>query len=264
MQNKRRSRLNYDKAFNNVVVSRRKRGKRHMIEALTRRKLWGAALLLSCFFVMFTPSHALSFELRPVPKIGYCLFGEQRFDIIAIAVIGEIADGMAAELENKIQEVQNLIPMWNERDNKNYKLCQVDFQSPGGDVFEAMKIGRMIRRNGLETWTGFSTSYCYSACVLAFSGGIFRFAFENDIGIHSFYSPSFIGTQDYENSEVFFDKVYTEVENFLREMRVPRAILDQMVSISFQHLRHLTTQSLIDIGFLGFDPVYDQVTPRAP
>jgi len=125
-----------------------------------------------------------------------------------------------------------------------------------------MKLGRIIRKRGLETWTSFNDSYCYSACVLAFAGGVVRIATDDQIGVHSFYSPEFLGTEAYQEIEEVYEIVSNDIREYLNEMRVSSVILDLMTATSYRSIRHLSMRTLIDIGFIGFDPVYDQMMPR--
>src|ERR1700694_4156912 len=66
--------------------------------------------------------------------------------------------------------------------------------SPGGNLFEGMKLGRVIRKHSLFTTVGkinpkpkgdVLPAHCLSACTLAFLGGEFRFWKDGSIfGVH--------------------------------------------------------------------------------
>jgi hypothetical protein len=85
----------------------------------------------------------------------------------------------------------------------DYRTTNVRFNSPGGSVLEALKLGRFIRQSNFTTLVGedfpidrsnpegYSTqkSECHSACVYAFAGGVRRFADDKSLGIHQFYRP---------------------------------------------------------------------------
>jgi hypothetical protein len=78
----------------------------------------------------------------------------------------------------------------------------IRFNSPGGDVIEALKFGQFLRKSNWDTFVGEATvwkgisdsttqqSRCYSACVYAFAGGVHRTAADNSVGIHQFYRDS--------------------------------------------------------------------------
>jgi hypothetical protein len=72
----------------------------------------------------------------------------------ALIVTGEFTPGIAAAVEQSIAASPS--------------VRIVVFESPGGDINEAMRIGRAIRQNGLET--GVATE-CSSACTYSFIAG---------------------------------------------------------------------------------------------
>jgi hypothetical protein len=68
------------------------------------------------------------------------------------------------------------------------------FDSPGGSVIEALKLGQFLREKDWDTFVGedlydSQKSSCYSACVYAFAGGVQRTAQDKSVGIHQFYRP---------------------------------------------------------------------------
>jgi hypothetical protein len=66
--------------------------------------------------------------------------------------------------------------------------------SPGGNMFEGMELGKVIRKWNLRAHVGQRTTernsqggICYSACSLAFLGGEFRFVSkDSNFGVHQF------------------------------------------------------------------------------
>ncbi len=87
----------------------------------------------------------------------------------------------------------------NEKPPKNIR-----FDSPGGNVLEALKLGQFLRQLNWDTFVGEQSaiipgshlsqyktqkSSCYSACVYAFAGGVHRDAADRSVGIHQFYRP---------------------------------------------------------------------------
>lgn len=76
----------------------------------------------------------------------------------------------------------------------------VQFDSPGGNLLAAIKLGELIRAAKLDTsvggtvfhqnggmWSGTRPGICASACAYAFLGGKMRIASGNEIGVHQFY-----------------------------------------------------------------------------
>lgn len=66
------------------------------------------------------------------------------------------------------------------------------FNSPGGNVGSALRLGRMIRAAGLDTLQ-LRQLQCASACSLAFLGGVHRGAEPGSIGIHRAWLKSVDG-----------------------------------------------------------------------
>lgn len=70
------------------------------------------------------------------------------------------------------------------------KRTVVVLNSDGGAVTEALKIGRDLRRNDVDTFIP-SDAHCLSACILAFVGGAHRTVADTGaLGSHQFYWPA--------------------------------------------------------------------------
>ncbi len=95
-----------------------------------------------------------------------------------LVVTGEFAEGIAEAVEQSLAA------------SRSVRI--VVFESPGGDVEEAMRIGRDIKQNGLET--GVATE-CSSACTYSFVAGRKRILLPGgQLGFHAcqkvvWYSP---------------------------------------------------------------------------
>lgn len=137
------------------------------------------------------------------------------------------------------------------------RVGKVHFDSPGGDLHEAMKVGRIIRDNLMVTQVTHD-SICSSACVVAFLGGVFRIPV-GPMGIHSFYSKEFLGQADYAVASKQYDAVSVQVETYLRTMRIPVVFLDEMKSIPHYNIRILEFEEMKRLGVIGIDPVYAQI-----
>jgi len=123
-----------------------------------------------------------------------------------------------------------------------------------------MKIGRLIRDEMLWT-TVANKSKCYSSCVIAFVGGVFRVA-SLDMGIHSFYSKEFIGSDNFSETSRRYNQVADEIREYLREMRIPVSLLDDMMSVSHKNLKILNLEEIKKYSLIGVDPVYSQVMDK--
>lgn len=133
----------------------------------------------------------------------------------------------------------------------------VYLNSPGGSLFAGLKIGRMIRKAGGNThigvlvpdndhmpikgsWLRAIPGGCYSACSLAFLGGVYRFSDgKSEYGVHRF-SSSTSTSSDLDAAQV----ITAAVANFIREMDVDTALLDLMTSSGKDGMRMLSQQEM--------------------
>ncbi len=69
------------------------------------------------------------------------------------------------------------------------ELKEIILHSPGGSVQDAIAMGRLIRKQKLNTRI-VANGYCASSCPLVFASGIERVAHETSwIGVHQVYTP---------------------------------------------------------------------------
>jgi hypothetical protein len=119
--------------------------------------------------------------------------------------------------------------------------------SPGGDVDEALKIGRLFRKYLLSTiaplqlgdgdWSlylgalmcrGQDCGTCASACALIWFGGVDR---EGTVGLHRprINNPMFAGLSAPDASAAY-RRVLERIAAYLDEMEVPKPIIESMVA----------------------------------
>ena len=170
---------------------------------------------------------------------------------ITLAFIGEIRTGDLQRLEARIRAIE--APLSG---TTKMRVGKLHLNSPGGNIHEAMKIGRMVRGRQIGTVVT-SDSSCASACVLLLAAGVHRFSF-GKVLIHSFYSPAMLGSGDYDKTSKMLDKVANEVEAYLKEMRIPRNLLDAMLQVPHTTVHDLSDQELFAFGLIGVDPAYIQ------
>ncbi|MBO9127925.1 MULTISPECIES: COG3904 family protein [unclassified Rhizobium] len=111
-----------------------------------------------------------------------------------ILVTGTIADGDAKKFE----------AYWDENAYDSFNFI-ISLDSPGGSLLDGLEIGQFIRKQGAHTevrrYSGevpgqyrqeLPGAQCYSACALAFMGGIEReIPDDARIGFHQFYGGTF-------------------------------------------------------------------------
>ena len=120
-------------------------------------------------------------------------------------------------------------------------LRRIMFNSEGGSVVEALALGRAIREAGLNTYVGGtykggegtaaslrSVGECYSACVWAFAGGVFRY-FDADggvMGVHQFEFAEDKSAHTAKEGTMSAQFLMTAIGMYLDEMGVSRNLLD--------------------------------------
>ena len=117
----------------------------------------------------------------------------------------------------------------------------VDVDSAGGEVFAALEIGRLLRRDQASISVGHGSS-CISACVLVLMGATARsIAADARVGIHR---PSLgkSGTHD------LVDAMSEPIAVYAQQTTGSRKIVDAMMSIPSRRVRFLTPADLAAYG----------------
>jgi hypothetical protein len=195
---------------------------------------------------------AKSFPSGRKPKEGTC--------ISSVTLRGPIVAGDADKFANMLRQAHPF-------------LGTVYLHSPGGNVREAMKIGRMIRKHLIETKYGeekkyeppdppntpwyksqyykprptIRTSHCSSACFLIWAAGIERSGSdESAIGLHR-PIPTDLDKMAPGEASAIYRQAMIEVEAYLREMEVPPSffrIMENTPSSSVYWLSEKQVESL--------------------
>ena len=143
--------------------------------------------------------------------------------------------------------------------------ADVYINSPGGNLLVGMQIGRLIRKAGATTWIGTLATdtantfagnagikrvpgYCYSACSLAFLGGVYRNADTNDkYGVHRFSSDAPPTANDLDAAQI----VSAVVGAYIREMDVDPGLFDYMAERGRDSVRILATQEMAHLNVIN-------------
>ena len=145
---------------------------------------------------------------------------------------------------------------------KNNKGCKgqnidptVSFDSPGGDVDEALRMGRFIRSNNLSTSVEHE-AVCASACNIAFIGGVSR-SVDGRFGIHRPYALELRAAES--DALKAYDAIAQTLKVYAVEMRVSPEIVERMMKISPQDVAYLSRQEMASLGVTGIYPVWEDV-----
>ena len=203
-------------------------------------------------FIFLIPGMAAALQFKPVPAMDQELCeSEPGLVCVALLASGEIKSGDLETLQSEVQRASTF---------KGLRIGEIWLDSLGGDVREAMRLGRYIRSQQLGTIVT-RDSTCGSACVLIYAAGVKRVP-TGPIIIHSFYSKEFEGTGNLRAAEKKYDEMASEIELYLREMRITKNLLDRMMSIPHFHKKTLSIDEMEELGLIGYDPVYAQVRKK--
>ncbi|QPC90758.1 hypothetical protein [Mesorhizobium sp. INR15] len=121
----------------------------------------------------------------------------------------------------------------------------VTFDSPGGSVESAIRLGRIIRASGLNT-IQIRKMECASACSLAFAGGVLRGAEPGSIGVHrSSFAPESNLTRD--DAVANIQAATAEIMGYLSEMGVDPQLLAIALRYDKADMRYLSVSEMHDL-----------------
>lgn len=137
----------------------------------------------------------------------------------------------------------------------------VELDSPGGDVYEAMRLGRFLRQNRATARVTFfrfgrhatkEPHTCASACVLALAGASERFVVGGRVLVHR---PSLEIAPVGNLIEAAWRQMSKDVRAYLLDMNVPEALSDLMMRTPPEQAHALTYDELNQFMLSATDPV---------
>jgi hypothetical protein len=134
-------------------------------------------------------------------------------DTTVVYLDGRIDAGAPVRLAQALEGVDGRIAIW--------------LNSPGGNLFAGMQLGRVIRKHSASTHIIDSRTLlpgeCYSACSLAFLGGVYRF---NDNGArYGVHRASLRGGPKTGDPDLDQD-LSSAIRAYVREMGVDERLVD--------------------------------------
>jgi hypothetical protein len=121
---------------------------------------------------------------------------------------------------------------------RSHNPVVVTFNSPGGNPYKAMELGRLIRTHQLNTLQ-LRGMECASACSLAYIGGVSRLAAPGSIGVHkSSFSTS--GGMSVDDAVSQVQRVTADVITYMIEMGVDPGLLQLSLKYDSNDIRYLS------------------------
>jgi len=157
-------------------------------------------------------------------------------DTALVHLDGRIDPGAPERLSRALEGVTGKIAVW--------------LNSPGGNLFAGMQLGRIVRTHGASTYIidhrTLLPGECYSACSLTFLGGVYRF---NDnggrYGVHRASLGPAAGDVDRGQD------LSAAVGGYIREMGVDARLLDLWMKARPDEMYVLSRREAEDLGVVN-------------
>jgi len=151
---------------------------------------------------------------------------------------GRIDAGAPGRLAGALEGVEGRIAIW--------------LNSPGGNLFAGMQLGRVIRKHGASTHIIDSRTLlpgeCYSACSVAFLGGVYRF---NDNGArYGVHRASLQGGPEAGDSDLNQD-LSSAIRAYVREMGVDARLVDLWLKARPDEMYVLSEREARELGVVN-------------
>lgn len=170
-----------------------------------------------------------------------------------LSVTGEIQKGDTQHLLSALEVVGRQRPKRGGRS----RIGTVTFNSPGGDLTEAMMLGRAIRKHFIQTSVSGGSS-CADACLIAFLGGVGRWPL-GPVIIHSRYSREFTGIENFDNASAEGTQIGLDLQQYLQEMNITTGLLDEIQKIPNDSAKTLSVPELNRLEIMGTDPGWEKM-----
>jgi hypothetical protein len=159
-------------------------------------------------------------------------------DTALVYLDGSIDAGAPDRLSSALEGLDGKIAIW--------------LNSPGGNLFAGMQMGRIIRRHGASTHIidhrTLRAGECYSACGLAFLGGVDRF--NDNGGRYGVHRASLTG--EAASAEPGVQRQFNvAIESYLREMGIDARLLDLWMKAAPDQMYLLSRQQAKDLGVVN-------------
>jgi len=158
-------------------------------------------------------------------------------DTTLVYLDGTIDAGAPDRLSAALEETRGKVAVW--------------LNSPGGNLFAGMQLGRVIRKHGASTHIIDSRTLrpgeCYSACSLAFLGGVSRF---NDNGARYGVHRASVAGAAVRDRDLGQD-LSAVIESYIREMGVDDRLFDLWVKAGPDEMYILSRREARELGVVN-------------
>jgi hypothetical protein len=150
--------------------------------------------------------------------------------------------------------------------SKHNKMIILGISSTGGDLVEAMKIGKLIRASFILTrapykvddiilcpwtWERNPQRNCASACFIIWASGIERSG--NILGLHRpYFSKEYFESLSASQAKIKYTTMSNDVRIYLKEMDIPDNIIEKMFAINSDDILYLEKETIESLEKVPF------------
>ena len=177
-----------------------------------------AGLIVMICLPLLARAEPLSIRIEPPSAEKRAAFNT-RWDVF---IEGDIDFGAAERVQQEMAQIGD-------------DGADVYFDSPGGSLMDGMQIGSLLRQMGSTTSvgkhgarsSGIEPGVCFSACSIAFLGGVYRYVPDGSVfGVHR-VSRTVRSEQDFDAGQI----VAAQISSYIRDMGVNSRLFSLMAGI---------------------------------
>ena len=137
-------------------------------------------------------------------------------------------------------------------------LITIDLDSPGGDVMEAIEIGRIIRSRFLTT--GAVKQQCSSACVFILIAGVMRAVSDAArIGLHRpYFDPAYFSSLSAEQARSKYNELVEQLRRYFFEMGGDERAFRILMRTPSDKIYFVNEREIEAFEFRGNDPAWQE------
>ena len=193
------------------------------------------------------------------PAISANFINEKIGDTVySINITGNINSGDAINFQNKISELKKEFESSElKKKYKDWKFyLDVNLNSKGGNLTEAMKIGYIVRANESTTWVPINAE-CLSSCVFILAAGVNRNVI-GKVGIHRPYFEALNSNATTLDIKKMRDENKKLMKEYFANMDVSDSIIEEMMSVEPNKIKILSEDELTKFRLSVMDADHEE------
>jgi hypothetical protein len=137
----------------------------------------------------------------------------------------------------------------------------VYLDSPGGEIFPAMRMGRVLRSAQATTAVKYPKGSCSSACVLLLASGVDRYLTRDSrVGLHRpTFPPEMFANLGDDEARRYYDKLSVECQKYLKDMGMDDKLFADMLRVPSQDIRFVDADYCDSVSLTGHDPAHAEL-----